>query len=349
MKKDEEAIIWFVKPWEISEIRREYSIKNPSSLGLEEFKQQINSWNSEITFIDFKTYISTSKDKVQNPDTIHPLSGNPQDVIPSRGGLFDSNIFGEDTILKCCQCKKIFEKIQACDVCGCDEMLYYTKGNFSSYIDLANPVFHPWFLDIISSFFTSPEKIKQLLHYHIYIVEQPDERNFCLDHSISMDEYLNKMPMAISGASAVKKLLQNLSVEEIPDPSLVDKFNMYNKYFDLLVFDVLPVVPTRFRPIKRIFKENDYSKMSIGGINNIYRRIIHRNNRLKRLKELNAPELITINEKRMLQEAVDALFINDKGLKHDVFGLKQPAESFMNILSPLKLLSNDMQTVLTCL
>ncbi|WP_372369309.1 hypothetical protein [Candidatus Uabimicrobium sp. HlEnr_7] len=342
MKEDKEILMWSIRPWELFEkTNKKQEGEFNTTHNYEQFQKQIDNWNSEIEFVDLQTYISKSKGKVTNSETV--------DLRISSGvnqGLFDPSIFGESR-KQCLQCKKLLTKIEKCSFCQHHEILFYTQKDYLGYIKLSTPVVHPWFFGTISTFLGNLEKLRQLLYYQIYLVPQSGDFRFDLEHSISFSEYVDsKNSTAISGAHAIKKLLQNLSIEKIGnDPILIEKYQLYQKYFGYLISDVLPVIPTRFRPVKYIFRDNSCGEQDAGGINGLYRRVINRNKRLNRLNELQAPKIIIINEERMLQEAVDDLFANTKNRTYRLSRGNRKMESFVDVLPPLHKLSNDIGAI----
>ena len=274
--------------------------------------------------------------EVKKPETI-----NYRTLKPERDGLFCERIFGptKDWECHCGKYKKIRYKGKICDRCGVEVTRAKVRRERMGHIELATPVSHIWYfkgspsrmgllLDI------SPRILEKVLYFANYIVTDPGETPLTKNQILSEKEYRDYREkyeddfQAGMGAEAVKKLLQDVDLEalsaqlhaELKDASgqkkarivkrleVVDAFRLSGNKPEWMVIDVLPVIPPELRPMVQL----DGGRFATSDLNDLYRRVINRNNRLKRLIQLNAPDIIVRNEKRMLQEAVDALIDNGR-------------------------------------
>ena len=327
MQYDRELLVWCFQPW------KSYSNEqhDESPLKLKRLQQQI--LRGEVEFVDLQKYVDLAKGKVESPDTVQAngYSSNTK-------GLFSSLIFGELDTFLCTCCQKSSSLLQPCKFCGHNEIQSWTSEDSFGYIELAEPVVHPWFFHVICEFFDE-QKLRQILCYDICFA-QPSRAS--LQDTIPFMEYggSHEEFVEVSGARAIRKLLQNLPQDALRKSTATIFDGGVN--FDFLFFDILPVVPTRFRPLTHVFENGMCKSTDIGGLNNLYRRVINRNNRLHRLKDLKAPLVITKNEMRMLQDAVDDLFVNTKDVSYNVTGEKRRMECFVDIVDDDAKLSNDI-------
>ncbi|MDE6261007.1 MAG: DNA-directed RNA polymerase subunit beta' [Oscillospiraceae bacterium] len=276
--------------------------------------------------------------EVKKPETI-----NYRTLKPERDGLFCEKIFGptKDWECHCGKYKKIRFKGKVCDRCGVEVTRAKVRRERMGHIELAAPVSHIWYFKGIPSRMgllldISPRILEKVLYFAAYIVTDPGpEYTHLTKNQILTDaeykklrEYYEDDFEAGMGAEAVKKLLSDLDLEELStslraqmkDASgqkkakivkrleVVDAFRQSGNKPEWMVIDVLPVIPPELRPMVQL----DGGRFATSDLNDLYRRVINRNNRLKRLIQLNAPDIIVRNEKRMLQEAVDALIDNGR-------------------------------------
>jgi DNA-directed RNA polymerase subunit beta' len=274
--------------------------------------------------------------EVKKPETI-----NYRTLKPERDGLFCEKIFGpiKDWECHCGKYKKIRYKGKVCDRCGVEVTRAKVRRERMGHIELATPVSHIWYFKGIPSRMgllldISPRILEKVLYFANYIVTDPGETPLMRNQILSEKEYRDYREKyeddfhAGMGAEAVKKLLQDVNLDqlsqqlhtELKDASgqkkarivkrleVVDAFRISQNKPEWMVIDVLPVIPPELRPMVQL----DGGRFATSDLNDLYRRVINRNNRLKRLIQLNAPDIIVRNEKRMLQEAVDALIDNGR-------------------------------------
>ena len=277
-----------------------------------------------------------SHGEVKKPETI-----NYRTLKPERDGLFCERIFGptKDWECHCGKYKKIRYKGKICDRCGVEVTRAKVRRERMGHIELATPVSHIWYFKGIPSRMgllldISPRILEKVLYFAAYIVTDPGETPLLRNQLLSEKEYRDMREKyeddfdAGMGAEAVKKLLQQIDLEELSAQlhaelktvtgqkkarvvkrlEVVDAFRLSGNKPEWMVIDVLPVIPPELRPMVQL----DGGRFATSDLNDLYRRVINRNNRLKRLMELSAPDIIVRNEKRMLQEAVDALIDNGR-------------------------------------
>ena len=280
--------------------------------------------------------LAWSYGEVKKPETI-----NYRTLKPERDGLFCERIFGptKDWECHCGKYKKIRYKGKICDRCGVEVTRAKVRRERMGHIELATPVSHIWYFKGIPSRMgllldISPRILEKVLYFANYIVTDPGETPLSRNQILSEKEYRDYREkyeddfQAGMGAEAVKKLLQDVDLPalsaqlhaELKDASgqkkarivkrleVVDAFLLSGNKPEWMVIDVLPVIPPELRPMVQL----DGGRFATSDLNDLYRRVINRNNRLKRLIQLNAPDIIVRNEKRMLQEAVDALIDNGR-------------------------------------
>ena len=274
--------------------------------------------------------------EVKRPETI-----NYRTLKPERDGLFCEKIFGptKDWECNCGKYKKIRYKGKICDRCGVEITKAKVRRERMGHIELAAPVSHIWYFKGIPSRMgllldISHRILEKVLYFAAYIVIDPGFAPLSKNQILSEKEYRDMREKyeddfdAGMGAEAVKKLLQQIDLEELSQQlraelkdasgqkkarivkrlEVVDAFRLSHNKPEWMIIDVLPVLPPEIRPMVPL----DGGRYASSDLNDLYRRVINRNNRLKRLIQLNAPDIIVRNEKRMLQEAVDALIDNGR-------------------------------------
>jgi len=279
---------------------------------------------------------SWSYGEVKKPETI-----NYRTLKPERDGLFCERIFGpqKDWECHCGKYKKVRYKGVICDRCGVEVTRAKVRRERMGHIELAAPVSHIWYFRGIPSrmgllFDISPRVLERVLYFASYIVIDPGDTGLMYKQILSEKEYREYQEKygdtfrAGMGAEAVKELLQQIDLDELSQElfkeletvqgqkrirsvkrlEAVEAFRKSGNKPEWMILDVVPVIPPELRPMVQL----DGGRFATSDLNDLYRRVINRNNRLKRLLELGAPDIIVRNEKRMLQEAVDALIDNGK-------------------------------------
>ena len=275
--------------------------------------------------------------EVTKPETI-----NYRTLKPERDGLFCERIFGprKNWECHCGKYKRIRYKGVICDKCGVEVTHSKVRRERMGHIELATPVSHIWFFRGIPSRIgvildITPKSLEQVLYYVNYIVLDPKNTPFTYKQVISDKEYRDAVELygenafkAGMGAEAIKQLLTEIDLEKdyaelkdivktakgqkrlkaIKRLEIVDEFIKSGNKPEWMILDVVPIIPPDLRPMVQL----DGGRFATSDLNDLYRRVINRNNRLKKLIELGAPEVIIRNEKRMLQESVDALIENGK-------------------------------------
>ena len=274
--------------------------------------------------------------EVKKPETI-----NYRTLKPERDGLYCERIFGptKDWECHCGKYKKIRYKGKICDRCGVEVTKSKVRRERMGHIDLATPVSHIWYFKGIPSRMgllldISPRILEKVLYFANYIVTDPGETPLIRNQILTEKEYRDMREkyeddfQAGMGAEAVKKLLQDIDLDQLSEQlhaelktasgqkkgrivkrlEVVDAFRLSGNKPEWMIIDVLPVIPPEIRPMVQL----DGGRFATSDLNDLYRRVINRNNRLKRLIQLKAPDIIVRNEKRMLQEAVDALIDNGR-------------------------------------
>jgi len=278
-----------------------------------------------------------SKGEVKKPETI-----NYRTLKPEKEGLFCEKIFGpsKDWECHCGKYKKIRYKGVVCDRCGVEVTKASVRRERTGHIQLAAPVSHIWYFKGIPSRMglildISPRSLEKVLYFASYVVLEAGETDLSYKQILSEKEYREKVEQwgrnsfkATMGAEAVKTLLSEIELEKesvelrkglkestgqkrariIKRLEVVEAFRNSGNKPEWMVLDIIPVIPPDIRPMVQL----DGGRFATSDLNDLYRRIINRNNRLARLLELGAPEIIVRNEKRMLQEAVDALIDNGR-------------------------------------
>lgn len=279
---------------------------------------------------------SWSRGEVKKPETI-----NYRTLKPEKEGLFCEKIFGptKDWECHCGKYKRVRYKGVVCDRCGVEVTRQKVRRERMGHIELAAPVSHIWYFKGIPSRMglaldMSPRSLEEIIYFASYVVTDPGDTPLEKKQLLSEKEYRSYREkyghafQAGMGAEAVKKLLQDLDVEKELDMlreelrtaqgqrrnraikrlEVIEAFRNSGNSPDWMILDVLPVIPPELRPMVQL----DGGRFATSDLNDLYRRVINRNNRLKRLLDLGAPDIIVQNEKRMLQEAVDALIDNGR-------------------------------------
>ncbi len=274
--------------------------------------------------------------EVKKPETI-----NYRTLKPERDGLFCERIFGptKDWECHCGKYKRIRYKGIICDKCGVEVTRSKVRRDRMGHIELAAPVSHIWYFKGIPSRMglildISPKALEKVLYFANYIVLDPGESGLARKQILSEPDYVEARDKygdtfrVGMGAQAVKELLENIDLKslvaelraEMKDVSgqrkiravrrleVAEAFLKSGNRPEWMILDVVPVIPPELRPMVQL----DGGRFATSDLNDLYRRVINRNNRLKRLLELHAPDIIVRNEKRMLQEAVDALIDNGR-------------------------------------
>ena len=280
--------------------------------------------------------LSWSSGEVKKPETI-----NYRTLKPERDGLFCERIFGptKDWECHCGKYKKIRYKGKICDRCGVEVTRAKVRRERMGHIELAAPVSHIWYFKGIPSRMglildLTPRILEKVLYFGAYIVTDPGMTPLQRCQILSEKEYRDMREKyeddfeAGMGAEAIKKLLQQIDCAKLSEQlraeleeasgqkkakivkrlEVVEAFHRSGNRPEWMIIDVLPVIPPEIRPMVQL----DGGRFATSDLNDLYRRVINRNNRLKRLMQLNAPDIIVRNEKRMLQEAVDALIDNGR-------------------------------------
>ena len=275
--------------------------------------------------------------EVKKPETI-----NYRTLKPERDGLFCERIFGptKDWECHCGKYKRIRFKGKICDRCGVEVTRAKVRRERMGHIELAAPVSHIWYFKGIPSRISlmldiSPRTLENVLYFSRYIVTDPGncrdlEKNQCLtekEYAEMREKYDNDFEAGM-GAESIQKLLKEIDLEQLSAQlkeeletasgqkrvrilkrlDVVESFRLSGNRPEWMIMDVVPVIPPDIRPMVQL----DGGRFATSDLNDLYRRVINRNNRLKKLLELNAPEIIIRNEKRMLQESVDALIDNGR-------------------------------------
>jgi DNA-directed RNA polymerase subunit beta' len=300
---------------------------------------------------------SWSKGEVKNPETI-----NYRTFKPEKGGLFCERIFGptRDWECSCGKYKRIKHKGVICDRCGVEVTLSRVRRERMGHIELAVPVSHIWFYKCMPSRIglmldMSSRQLERVIYYEDYIVIDPGQTQLQKTQLLNEQEYREAQEqygdtfVAGMGAEAIKMLLSeielhslNAELEESMNNTkskqirkklakrlkLVQGFMSSHSRPEWMILDVLPVIPPDLRPLVPL----EGGRFATSDLNDLYRRVINRNNRLKNLLQLKTPDVIIRNEKRMLQEAVDALFDNGRHGRAVTGAGNRPLKSLSDML-----------------
>jgi DNA-directed RNA polymerase subunit beta' len=302
--------------------------------------------------------LSWSYGEVKKPETI-----NYRTFKPERDGLFCARIFGpiKDYECLCGKYKRMKYKGIICEKCGVEVTLTKVRRERMGHIQLASPVAHIWFLKSLPSRIglmmdMTLKDLERVLYFENYIVMDPGLTSLKPMQLLSEEEFMNAQDefgeenfRAAIGAEAMKEMLSKINLEDekkkceedLRDTSsetkrkklvkrlkLIDSFITSGTRPEWMILDVVPVLPPELRPLVPL----DGGRFATSDLNDLYRRVINRNNRLKRLIELRAPDIIVRNEKRMLQESVDALFDNGRRGRVITGANKRPLKSLSDML-----------------
>ncbi len=288
---------------------------------------------------------SWSYGEVKKPETI-----NYRTFKPERDGLFCAKIFGpiKDYECLCGKYKRLKHRGVICEKCGVEVTLAKVRRERMGHIELASPTAHIWFLKSLPSRLgmvldMTLRDIERVLYFEAYVVTDPGMTPLKKCQIMSEDDY------AAMGAEGIRELLRSIDIDrdaetlrvELKESKSEAKIKKYAKRLkvleafqrsgikpDWMIMEVLPVLPPELRPLVPL----DGGRFATSDLNDLYRRVINRNNRLKRLMELRAPEIITRNEKRMLQEAVDSLLDNGRRGKAMTGANKRPLKSLAEMI-----------------
>lgn len=278
-----------------------------------------------------------SKGEITKPETI-----NYRTFKPERDGLFCAKIFGptKDYECNCGKYKRMKHRGVICEKCGVEVIQSKVRRDRMAHIELATPVAHIWFLKSLPSKIgnlldLTLKSLEKVLYFDCYIVIDPKESGLQKNQLLTDEKYreyveqygVNAFEVGI-GAEAVKKILQSIDIEELYHElreelknstsaakkqklakrlRIVDAFRVSGIKPEWMIMDCIPVLPPDLRPLVPL----EGGRFATSDLNDLYRRVINRNNRLKRLMDLKAPDIIVRNEKRMLQEAVDVLLTTE--------------------------------------
>ena len=300
---------------------------------------------------------SWSHGEVKKPETI-----NYRTFKPERDGLFCAKIFGptKDYECNCGKYKRMRHRGVVCEKCGVEVIQSKVRRERMGHIELATPVVHIWFLKSLPSRIgalldMSLKDIEKVLYFESYIVVDPGETPLQYKELLSevryrkvVEEHGGKF-VAEMGAEAIRKLLKAVDVNRLSEDlrqemrdansevrrkkmakrlKVINAFKNSGNRPEWMVMEVIPVIPPDLRPLVPL----DGGRFATSDLNDLYRRVINRNNRLKRLMELSAPDMIIRNEKRMLQEAVDALFDNGRRGRAITGQNRRPLKSLSDML-----------------
>jgi DNA-directed RNA polymerase subunit beta' len=300
---------------------------------------------------------SWSYGEVKKPETI-----NYRTFKPERDGLFCARIFGpiKDYECVCGKYKRLKHRGVICEKCGVEVTLAKVRRERMGHIELASPVAHIWFLKSLPSRLglvldMTLRDIERVLYFEAYVVTDPGLTPLKRCQLLTEDDYLAKVEefgddfSAAMGAEGIRSLLRSIEHNKEIDNlrkeleatssdakikklakrlKVLEGFKASNIKPDWMVMEVLPVLPPELRPLVPL----DGGRFATSDLNDLYRRVINRNNRLKRLLELKAPEIIVRNEKRMLQEAVDSLLDNGRRGKAMTGANKRPLKSLADMI-----------------
>jgi len=296
--------------------------------------------------------------EVKKPETI-----NYRTFKPERDGLFCAKIFGptKDYECNCGKYKRMKHRGVVCEKCGVEVIQSKVRRERLGHIELAAPVAHIWFLKSLPSRIGSLldmtlRELEKVLYFEAFVVIDPKKTSLKGKELLSDDRYRKTVEeygagsfKAGMGAEAIRELLTKVDVYKLSEQlhtemreassevkkkkiakrlKIVDSFKDSGNRPEWMILEVIPVIPPDLRPLVPL----DGGRFATSDLNDLYRRVINRNNRLKRLQELSAPEIIIRNEKRMLQEAVDALFDNGRGGRSILGSNGRPLKSLSDML-----------------
>jgi DNA-directed RNA polymerase subunit beta' len=310
-----------------------------------------------ITLASPETVRSWSHGEVKNPETI-----NYRTFKPEKGGLFCERIFGptKDWECSCGKYKRIKHKNIVCDRCGVEVTLARVRRERMGHIELAVPVSHLWFFKCAPSRLAtvmdmSAKELERVLYYEDYIVVDPGDTPLQARQLLNEEEYREALDkygetfVARMGAEGVREIMAAINLEEELElletamentrskqtrkkltkrMKIIDSFRTSHTRPEWMILQVLPVIPPDLRPLVPL----EGGRFATSDLNDLYRRVINRNNRLRNLLQLKTPDVIVRNEKRMLQEAVDALFDNGRHGRAVTGAGNRPLKSLSDML-----------------
>jgi DNA-directed RNA polymerase subunit beta' len=312
----------------------------------------------KISLASPERILSWSFGEIKKPETI-----NYRTFKPERDGLFCARIFGpiKDYECLCGKYKRMKYRGVVCEKCGVEVTLQKVRRERMGHIELASPVAHIWFLKSLPSRIglmldMTLRDLERVLYFENYVVIEPGLTDLTYQQQLTEEEYLDAQDQygadaftANIGAEAIREMLVNIDLEslaenlradlkeatgELKPKKIIKRLKIVESFLESgnrpewMVLTVLPVIPPELRPLVPL----DGGRFATSDLNDLYRRVINRNNRLKRLIELRAPDIIVRNEKRMLQEAVDALFDNGRRGRVITGTNKRPLKSLSDML-----------------
>ena len=321
-------------------------------------KNQVKFNAMKISIASPEKILSWSRGEVKKPETI-----NYRTFKPEKDGLFCAKIFGpvKDYECLCGRYKRMKHRGVVCEKCGVEVIQSKVRRERMGHITLATPVSHIWFLKSLPSRIgnavdLSLKELEKVLYFESWIVLDPKstplkKRDLLTDEEYdeAREQYGNDSFVAGIGAEAIRQLLEEIDLEKLYEElrteivsavsdtkkkklikrlKVVEALRKSRNKPEWMILTVLPVIPPDLRPLVPL----DGGRFATSDLNDLYRRVINRNNRLKRLQELNAPEIIIRNEKRMLQEAVDVLFDNGRRGRAITGTNKRPLRSLSDML-----------------
>ena len=320
-------------------------------------KDPLNFKGIRVSLASPERILEWSHGEVKKPETI-----NYRTFKPERDGLFCAKIFGpiKDYECNCGKFKRMKHRGVVCEKCGVEVIQSKVRRERLGHIELATPVAHIWFLKSLPSRIgnlldITLKDLEKVLYFEAYMVTDPRETLLEKRQLLTEDEYYKAMEEyagdfeAGMGAETVREMIKELDLEEIAATlradlketssdakrkkiakrlKVVDAFRLSDNLPEWMIMEVIPVIPPDLRPLVPL----EGGRFVTSDLNDLYRRVINRNNRLKRLMELGAPDIIVRNEKRMLQESVDALFDNGRRGKVITGPNKRPLKSLSDML-----------------
>ena len=312
----------------------------------------------KISLASPERILSWSYGEIKKPETI-----NYRTFKPERDGLFCARIFGpiKDYECLCGKYKRMKYRGVVCEKCGVEVTLQKVRRERMGHIELASPVAHIWFLKSLPSRIglmldMTLRDLERILYFENYVVIEPGLTDLTYGQLMTEEDYLDAQDQygadaftANIGAEAIREMLAAIDLEataqqlredlkqatgELKPKKIIKRLKIVESFVDSgnrpewMVLTVLPVIPPELRPLVPL----DGGRFATSDLNDLYRRVINRNNRLKRLIELRAPDIIVRNEKRMLQEAVDALFDNGRRGRVITGTNKRPLKSLSDML-----------------
>src|SRR6056297_1081093 len=312
----------------------------------------------KITLASPERILSWSYGEIKKPETI-----NYRTFKPERDGLFCARIFGpiKDYECLCGKYKRMKYRGVVCEKCGVEVTLQKVRRERMGHIELAAPCAHIWFLKSLPSRIglmldMTLRDLERVLYFENYVVIEPGLTDLSYGQMLSEEEFMDAQDAygadaftANIGAEAIREMLQNIDLEseaeqlradlaeatgELKPKKIIKRLKVVESFIESgnrpewMIMTVIPVIPPELRPLVPL----DGGRFATSDLNDLYRRVINRNNRLKRLIELRAPDIIVRNEKRMLQESVDALFDNGRRGRVITGANKRPLKSLSDML-----------------